>query len=187
MNCYKGLNMKAPALAFLLATTATNAVMADTPDCVSQFTTPEEEKSFFNQDESRIKACIERKLHPLKNITKDGKLYTVEGGDKIEIYDADDGHKRGRIDLNWDTIQVEVSENDIPYSSLASSAKDRYKSTVLTTCTHVKENLSQVTDTVNAELESFSGEYKSKKDNNFGKDIRVELKNMAQFLEEFCP
>ncbi len=192
------MSVKLPTL-FLMATVASNAVSAGSPvddfinatsgntkttnqpTCVAHAT----DRTFFGNQ--NIKSCIKDNFSKLESVTAIDNVYVLEGGDKIYIYDADDGHPKGRINLTWDTVQPEHSENDIPYNSLTRKAKMEFNSAIGAVCNNIAQNKHSVINQTHSEISAYYSEYPSMNNKN-GVHIGIDKRkrNIDQFFEKHC-
>ncbi len=193
------MSVKLPTL-FLMATVASNAVTAGSPvddfiegvsgnnawNTTSTCVASAKNREFF--DHVNIPNCIKNKFNKLEKVISDDKIYILEGGDQIYIYDADDGHAKGRINLTWDTVQPEHSENDIPYNNLTNRAKREFQSAILAVCGNILQNKYNVTNKTQEEINAYYEEH-PRMNNKYGVHIGINnrIKNIEQFVEERCP
>lgn len=129
---------------------ATAATVSSAKDCLA------EQESLFGTREANINACVNDGIKGLSSTSGKTHTYFLEDAKQLRIGDKSSGKFVGEIDLNWDTVQVDPSENDIPFSQLSKKAQGFYSGALKEACAGFKGNLSGTAPKIAMDIEKFA-------------------------------
>lgn len=131
----------------LFATTA--AVSAAAQDCLNLG------ESTFISKNVNISGCIKDRVNGLFSATGRDNRYALDNDSQLTILNNRTGKFVGEIDMNWDTVQVEASDNDIPYTALTKKAQGFYNDSIKEACAGFKRNLSVTVPKIEKDIGEF--------------------------------